>query len=387
MKKIQIFNKEELENMGLTWHTNADKSNYLSDNLVQITPKEANDFYEAANTLYDMYCECAQYILDNDLLDELQIPVSLQEVVKLSWQNDVHWHLYSRFDFAGGVNNIPIKLLEFNANTPTSLFETLIIQHELLKKNNINPDLQFNTGYEAICNNFKRLVTLDESVEEFDKLYDGWKILFTSVKDSEEELTTRLLMQIAIDAGFKCEFSYIENVQFSEEGVFLDDENYEFCFMLIPWESIAIEEDELAYLLTKMIKNQKAIILNPAYTLIFQSKGILKYLWQLFPNHPLLLKADTKMLEGIKCVKKPFFGREGANVTIFNEKGEIIAENDGEYENNAFIYQEFADTLEYEGQSYQAGVFFAYEACALGFRKGGKIINNYSSFAAHMIKD
>jgi glutathionylspermidine synthase len=38
------------------------------------------------------------------------------------------------------------------------------------------------------------------------------------------------------------------------------------------------------------------------------------------------------------------------------------------------------------GNSYQAGVFFAYEACGLGFRRGEKILNNMSKFVGHIIK-
>jgi len=38
-----------------------------------------------------------------------------------------------------------------------------------------------------------------------------------------------------------------------------------------------------------------------------------------------------------------------------------------------------------EGAKYQAGVFFAYEACGLGFRKGGEIMNNMSKFVSHVI--
>ena len=38
-----------------------------------------------------------------------------------------------------------------------------------------------------------------------------------------------------------------------------------------------------------------------------------------------------------------------------------------------------------EGNYYQAGVFYAYEACGLGFRKGGKILDNMSKFVGHII--
>lgn len=383
---IQKLSTEKLENMGFTWHTNEDKKSYVDDKLIIISEDEANNYYNACNELYDMFINAGSYVIDNNLLDKLGIPFNLHEVVKLSWENDVHWHLYGRFDLAGGLDNLPIKLLEFNANTPTALFETAILQFEQLRLNNLDESNQFNHTYEAIVDNFKRLSTLDEDVSNFDEVYEGWKILFTSVKNTEEELTTRLLMQMAKDAGYECEFAYIEDVEFSEDGVFLADENYEFCFMLIPWEIIAIEESELAHLLTKIIKNQKAIILNPAYTLLFQSKAILEILWQLYPNHKYLLKTSFLPLENAKQVKKPFFGREGANVTILDKNGEIITKNNGDYENNGFIYQEFAELNEYNGEFYQAGVFFAYEACGLGFRKGGTIIDNYAQFVGHIIK-
>ena len=43
------------------------------------------------------------------------------------------------------------------------------------------------------------------------------------------------------------------------------------------------------------------------------------------------------------------------------------------------------DKLIADGQSYQAGVFYAYETCGLGYRKGGLILNNYSKFVGHVI--
>ena len=166
----------------------------------------------------------------------------------------------------------------------------------------------------------------------------------------------------------------------------MDGENYEFLFKLIPWESIAIEEGELALRLENIIANQKAIILNPAYTLLFQSKGIMKILWDLYPNHPLLLESSYEPLSNKTCVKKPFLAREGANVSVLGANGEILAQNDGEYGNQKFLYQEYTELpQDAKGQKYQAGVFFAFEGCALGFRKGGEIIDNYSKFVGHII--
>ncbi|EJW3039877.1 glutathionylspermidine synthase family protein [Campylobacter upsaliensis] len=383
---LEKLEKNYLESIGFSWHTDEDGSDYLDNQFICVSKNEANAYYEAANELYDMFIAAAQNVIDNDRFDELGIPFNLIDAIKMSWENEVHWHLYGRFDFAGGLDGKPIKLIEFNADTPTSLFESAILQWAMLKQNNLDEHLQFNSIYESLIDNFKRLITLDESVEEFEEHYRGWKILFSSVAgNKEEELTTKLLAHIAKDAGFECDFSYVDEVEFGEEGIFKNGVNYEYWFKLIPWEEIAIEEGELAMLLTQIMRNQKAIILNPAYTLLFQSKGILKILWELYPNHPLLLESSYEPLQGKDFVRKPMFGREGANISIVKDDVKL-QENIGPYGNNKMIYQQYYELNSNENEYYQAGVFFAYEGCGLGFRKGGLIIDNASKFVGHIIK-
>ncbi|WP_096015596.1 MULTISPECIES: glutathionylspermidine synthase family protein [Campylobacter] len=389
LKKINPLDNGYLESIGFGWHTDLDGSRYIADELVSITDDEAEKFYEAANELYDMYVAAAEYVIDNDLFHELGIPFNLVDIIKASWENDVHWHIYGRFDLAGGIDGKPIKLIEFNADTPTSLFETAIIQWAMLKFNNINEAKQFNNLYEALVENFKRLITLEEDTSKFDEYYEGWKILFSSIAgNNEDENTTRLLEAAARDAGFECGFAFVDEVGFDDdEGIFWNEKNWEYWFKLIPWEMIAIDESDLALIIKNIINNQKAIILNPAYTLLFQSKGIMKILWDLYPNHPLLLQSSFEPLKGKKQVKKPFLAREGANVSIINSDGNIEAQNGGEYDNGKFLYQEFAEfAKDSNGDSYQAGVFFAFEGCALGFRKGKDIIDNYSKFVGHIIE-
>ncbi|CAG9470510.1 glutathionylspermidine synthase family protein [Campylobacter upsaliensis] len=383
---LEKLEKNYLESIGFSWHTDEDGSDYLDNRFICVSKNEANAYYEAANELYDMFIAAAQNVIDNDRFDELGIPFNLIDAIKMSWENEVHWHLYGRFDFAGGLDGKPIKLIEFNADTPTSLFESAILQWAMLKQNNLDEHLQFNSIYESLMDNFKRLITLDESVEEFEEHYRGWKILFSSVAgNKEEELTTKLLAHIAKDAGFEYDFSYVDEVEFGEEGIFKNGVNYEYWFKLIPWEEIAIEEGELAMLLTQIMRNQKAIILNPAYTLLFQSKGILKILWELYPNHPLLLESSYEPLQGKDFVRKPMFGREGANISIVKDDVKL-QENIGPYGNNKMIYQQYYELNSNENEYYQAGVFFAYEGCGLGFRKGGLIIDNASKFVGHIIK-
>ncbi len=390
LEKLKPLSDEYLESIGFVWHTDSDNTSYVSDEIVVVSEDEANAYYEATNELYDMFAQAGQYVIDNDLFHDLNIPFNLVEIIKESWENDVHWHLYSRFDLAGGIDGKPIKLIEFNADTPTSLFETAIIQWAMLKANGLDESSQFNNLYEALKDNFKRIITLESDIEKFEEYYSnlGWKILFSSISSSHEDInTTKLLQHIATEAGFNTDFEFIENVQFNDEGIYKDDEQFEFWFKLIPWENIAIEESELALILTQIIADKKAIIFNPAYTLMFQSKGFMKILWDLYPNHPLLLETSFEPLVGKKQVEKRCFGREGANVKIIDSDGSIEEETNGEYEGHKAIYQEYVEfPKDSNGNSYQAGVFYAYEACGLGFRRGGKILNNMSKFVGHIVK-
>jgi glutathionylspermidine synthase len=379
---------EKLEEIGFSWHTDSDGTKYISDQVVQVTHKEATRYYEVTNELYDMFITAAEHVIENNLFFELGIPFNLIDIIKKSWDNDVHWHIYGRFDLAGGIDGKDIKLIEFNADTPTALFETALLQWAILKYNNLDESQQFNNVYEAISKNFKRLITLFDEPENFNKYYEGWKILFSSISNNEEEeATTRLLQQMATDAGFATSFEFIEDVFFDSEGLYDKESNkYEYWFKLYPWEDIAIDEPELATILTEIVENQKAIILNPPYTLLFQSKGILPILYELFPNSPYLLKSSFKPLTNTKQVEKPVFGREGANISIIDQNNKLCETKSGPYGNYKKIYQEYYEfPKDKNGKIYQAGVFFAYEACGLGYRSGEEILDNMSKFVGHIL--
>jgi len=388
LQKIKPLDDATLTELGFTWHTDEDGSKYVNDALLTLSSQEAEAYYSAGNDLYEMYIEAAEYVIENNLFFELGIPFNLIETIKKSWENDVHWHIYGRFDLAGGIDGKPIKLIEFNADTPTSLFETALLQWALLKHNKLDEAQQFNNLYEALKENFKRLITLFDDTELFEERYDGWKILFSSLSgNEEEEATTKLLQQIATDAGFHTGFEFLENVHFDSEGIYDAGGNqYEYWFKLFPWEDIAIDEPELATMLGEIMQNQKAIILNPAYTLLFQSKGMMKILCDLFPNSPYLLQTSFEPLEGMKQVEKTCFGREGANTKIIDKDGAILEQVEGPYDNYKKVYQEYVDfPKDSEGAKYQAGLFFAYEPCALSFRKGAEILDNMSKFVGHKL--
>ena len=82
---------------------------------------------------------------------------------------------------------------------------------------------------------------------------------FSSIAGSiEDEQTVKLLQYIAKEAGFETDFAYVDEVVFNDdEGIFKGDENFEYWFKLVPWESIAIDEGELALILQTSSKIKK----------------------------------------------------------------------------------------------------------------------------------
>jgi len=386
---VTPLDKDLMEEIGMSWHTDADGTDYVVSELVPVSEAEAEAYYAAANTLYDMYVEAAQHVIDNQLYVELGIPANLVGLVENSWERD-DWHIYGRFDLAGGLDGQPIKLIEFNADTPTSLFETAIVQWALLKANGLDEARQFNNLHQMLQENFRRLISGGNEEFDFANGYRGETILFSSISDlPEDERTTRYLQQVAHEAGFYTDFCYLHEAGFTDDdGVFNKDKQLaDFWFKLFPWEDIAGDELELTRMLEKSAERGRTRIINPAYTLLFQSKGILKVLYDLYPDSPYLLPASFEPLQGVAQVEKKMFGREGANTRILDAAGGVIAESGGPYDFHKNVYQEFVEfPKDHDGHSYQAGVFYAWEACGLGFRRGGAILDDMSKFVGHMIR-
>ncbi|OGT88960.1 MAG: glutathionylspermidine synthase [Gammaproteobacteria bacterium RIFOXYA12_FULL_61_12] len=385
---VKPLTKALMEEIGMAWHTDKDGTDYIVPELIQVSEDEAEAYYDAANRLYDMYLEAADHVIDNRLYYELGIPSNLVNLIEQSWKEE-HLHLYGRFDLAGGLDGLPIKLIEFNADTPTGLFETSIIQWALLKANGMDETHQFNNLHEMLMDNFRRLITDADYGADFKSRYAGEKMLFSSVRDlPEEERTVRYLENIAHEAGFFSDFCYLDEAGFLEqEGVFnKDQQRADFWFKLYPWEDIAADELELTRILEQIAKNKMTRFLNPAYTLLFQSKGMLKILWDLFPDSPYLLRTDFKPLPGLAQAEKKLFGREGANMALRDASGRVIQSTDGPYQHHKSVYQELASfPQDAAGRNYQAGVFYVWEACGLGFRRGGAILDNGSKFVGHRV--
>ena len=120
----------------------------------------------------------------------------------------------------------------------------------------------------------------------------------------EDRLNIDFLYAAAIDAGFEVvDICAMEQVVFSpDEGIFLEKDSgyvrYDFWYKMLPWEYTVSEEPELYDLLEQIIMSDLAIVINPPYSMIYQSKGLLKLLYELFLSrltcYPLIESSSIK---------------------------------------------------------------------------------------------
>jgi glutathionylspermidine synthase len=373
---LQYFANEELE--------------YLTNELMGVRPPEVEQYYTAARTLTRMYEQAAQHVIDQQRWADVGIPSNAIPLIEYTWQHRVdHPHLYGRFDLSGVIDGKPPKLIEFNADTATVLAESAQIQRHQLAAANFGPSQQANSIIDNLSDQFRRL---SQRHPQRDPL-----LLLSTLGHVEDFLSAEVVARAAENAGFDIQHLQLSAVDFSpEEGIFMEvgpDEflKIEYWFKLVPWEFIALEEPELMDILTKIVIGGHAVILNPAYTMLYQSKAMLKILWELFPNHPLLLETayTEAAFKGRPFVEKVIFGREGENISMYDRYGQVRESNGGDFGQFSPIYQAYEELpRDSDGDYYQAGVYIADEPSCLSYRRrDGLIVDEDSEFIGHYLMD
>jgi len=375
MKRINIQPRnnwqQTVENLGFGFHTT--DVPYWDETAAYIfTLAEINNIEKATAELWEMCLAAVQHVIDNGLYSLLKIPDQFIPYIERTWESDDP-SVYGRFDLA--YNNGEIKLLEFNADTPTSLYEAGIVQWFWLQDFDNNKD-QFNAIHEKLIASWKYI----------SKFLKPGPLYFSCLKESLEDLTnTEYLRDCAIQAGLQTNLIFMDEIGWSDQQQqFVDLENNPIknIFKLYPWEWL-VKEAFAEHLPTVA---QSTFWIEPAWKMILSNKGILPILWHLFPNHPLLLKASFTNDGMGNYVKKPLLSREGANIDIF-ENGEPLQISAGSYGNEGFIFQSYFPLPATDGNYAVIGSWvIGQEAAGIGIRESNTLItDNFSRFVPHYI--
>ncbi|MCB0579715.1 MAG: glutathionylspermidine synthase family protein [Phaeodactylibacter sp.] len=378
---------------GLSWFSEGENEDYFAPEILSVTEAQVEHFRTQAASLYELAWRAARHVRERQLWAAAGIPDNAVELVEYSLREEAGLHLAGRFDFAGGLGRAPLKLLEFNADTFSLAPETATVmphQLELLPRRQRKGARQYNNLLSGLAHSFRRILNHHPNRHP--------SLLLSGMGHEEDWLNLELIAMAARQAGFRdVELMVLEKVIFSEDdGIFIEPgpgeyQQFDFWFKMVPWDFIAFEEPELMGLLTRIVTKDLAVVLNPASTMLLQSKALLPFMQELAPTHPALLRSgrSPEELPGTgSYVAKPIFGRTGNNVSIFRH-GKAVQSNEGDYGNFPMLYQELARfDQDVDGDCYQPSIFTAgAEPCALCLRRqDGLIVDDDAEFVGHVIE-
>jgi glutathionylspermidine synthase len=358
--------QDRVTDAGLLWHS-GEHPYWNESAFYQFTGREIDALETATNELAEMALAAAQHIIDAKLYARLGIPECAIPLIEKSWEADPP-SLYGRFDLACDGVHSP-KLLEYNADTPTSLLEAAAVQWYWLEDLFPAAD-QFNSIHDRLIAQWKDL----------SPYLPGNRIDFCSMDDVEDGMTVAYLMDTAQQAGLAASMFPIDEIGW--DGVDFrapDNRPLGAIFKLYPWEWMVREE------FGPHLSAARTLWMEPPWKMLLSNKGILPVLWQLYPGHPNLLEAGFDAPGGMsQWVKKPLLGREGANITLHSAAKDL--ETPGDYGEEGFVYQQLAPLKQFEGMYPVIGSWvIGHQAAGIGIRESDSpIITNTSQFVPHL---
>ncbi|MBM3608097.1 MAG: glutathionylspermidine synthase family protein [Alphaproteobacteria bacterium] len=313
-----------------------------------------------------------------EILEELFIPQFAWDHIRNSWKRG-EATLYGRFDFAYDGKG-PAKMLEYNADTPTSLYEAAVFQWVWLEDRIAAGVLpagadQFNSIHEKL-------------IERFQGLGRQRFLHLSGLLDSiEDKGTLAYIEDCARQAGHGTQMLAMEDVGLRGDGVFVDleDRPISWMFKLYPWEWLWADEFGKSPAM-KMVN-----WLEPPWKAVLFNKGLLPHLWRMAPGHPNLLPAyfeyePEKSAPGTRFAKKPIYSREGANILLVD--GETVAgRTGGDYGHEGYVRQALVQLPEFDGRYPVIGSWVIGEsACGMGIREDASLItSDLARFLPHAI--
>lgn len=325
--------------------------------------------------LHSMCLEAVDHVVTTERYAEFGLPEWVWPHIAESWRRGDP-HLYGRFDLRYDGRS-PAKLLEYNADTPTSLLEAAILQWYW--KTDVHPDDdQWNSLHEQLVDRWREIGKKLPSNE----VYFTWS---TADSTGEDHLTVTYLQETAAEAGLDTVALAIEEIGWDpllKRFVDLEEAPMGTVMKLYPWEWM-IDEEFGRYALESL---PQTLWIEPLWKMLLSNKALLGILWENYPGHPNLLPAfndQPGMLT--EYVRKPKLGREGANVKIVAPGYET--ETGGVYGSEGYVYQAFDPLPEFDGYRPVLGAWIVGDnAAGLGIRESsGLVTDDGAAFVPHRI--
>jgi len=372
--------RETAESVGFHFHT-IDGERYWDERAYYaFSLKEIEEDLEAPTGELDKMCAelLARAIADERIMRALRIPERYWNWIAASAKRG-DGSLYGRFDLRYDGQG-PAKLLEYNADTPTAVFETAVFQwrwlEQAMERQIVPRDAdQYNSLHERL-------------IEAWRTIGRGRKLHLACTTDNAEDLgTVSYIRDCAHQAGLETAVLAMAEIGKTPKGAFVDlrGQPIELAFKLYPWEWMLREA------FGSSLPGAPTQWVEPPWKAILSNKGILPLLWAMFPRHPNLLPAyfdddEAAASLGTSYVRKPLYSREGANVELV-VGGSAVDSDGGPYGAEGFVRQGIAPLPQFAGNYAVLGSWIAAgRPCGLSVREDASpITKNTSRFLPHAI--
>ena len=380
--------RERAEQSGFVFHTMDGERYWDESAYYAFSLKEIENDLEAPTAALDAMCGelVGRAVADDRIMQRLAIPESFWDFIATSWKRR-DGTLYGRFDLRYDGQG-PAKMLEYNADTPTSVFEAAVFQwgwlDDAIAQQIVTRDAdQFNSLHERLIAGWKALLAPTNTSHPTRR-----EVHFAGMLDNPEDAgTLAYLADTATQAGAITRLMAMDAIGRTPKGGFVDadDAPIEIAFKLYPWEWMFREQFGTSLL------GASTRWIEPPWKAILSSKGILPLLWEMFEGHPNLLPAyfaddPRRATLGDSYVMKPLHSREGANVKIVIA-GNVVDFDEGPYGDESMILQAVAPLPVFDGNYTVLGSWIAGGVPAgLSVREdNGPITKNASRFLPHAI--
>ncbi|MET9833138.1 glutathionylspermidine synthase family protein [Streptomyces sp. NPDC006385] len=345
---------------------------------------EVEALEEVVEELHGMCLAAAEHIVARNRFADLGITdPRVADAVADAWRRRAELpSVYGRFDLRYDGTG-PAKLLEYNADTPTSLVEAASPQWFWMEERFPGAD-QWNSLHERLVAAWKKQSAL---------LPPGGPLYFAySSADElgEDMMTVAYLKETAEQAGLDTGWISMEEIGWDRLSGRFVDTRLQFirsCFKLYPWEWLTT--DRFARHVLDTLDNGggtgTTLWIEPAWKMLLSNKALLAILWELYPDHPNLLPSyldgPRELASTTGYVAKPLLGREGAGVTVHERGADPVVRDE------PCCYQQLAPLPAFDGNHVVLGAWVVEgEAAGLGIRESSDLITDeYARFLPHVI--
>lgn len=311
---------------------------FTMDSLV-INKQHYKELEEASEKIWSVIEKTVELVRENCNIfcPVLGIEDSLQDLVTQSITG--HTAFIARLDWGVDPKG-NWRMLEINSETPAGIMESIVL----------NDIIKSETGIKLSDPNKHLVKLIREAFSGIVNDYNQYRAIrnigFVTPSFSEDWYNTKLLSEFLKDMPYNVSLGEISGLEAKEKKLYLYGEPLDAVYRYYPLDWLA-NDPYFEGVIEALKENSPSI--NPPVSFISQSKAFLALIWELAEqgfyeddDRKLIDKyipktsLTAKKMRGTEnyCIK-PFFGREGQEITFSFSKKEKKANN--------CIYQEWID--------------------------------------------